>query len=421
MGVMRVIDSGRSQPQHYYSLFGFMRISSPNSAVESNLRAGRPNPPAVNEALGEVLDRHTTIGSLWRAEGERIRCVACGHRCLIGEGRRGICRVRFNQGGQLRVPFGYAAGVQCDPVEKKPFYHLYPGSDALTFGMMGCDFHCSYCQNWVTSQALRDSASLAAIQAVTPEQLLAHGRELGARLVVSSYNEPLITAEWGVAVFQKAKAAGLACAFVSNGNATPEVLDFLRPWIIGYKIDLKSFDEKKYRTLGGTLHHVTEGIRLVHERGLWLELVTLLVPGFNDGEAELQQMARFIAGISRDIPWHVTAFHKDYKMGEPPNTLASQLVRAAEIGTEEGLHFVYAGNAPGQVGRWENTFCPHCRNELINRFGYLIREYRVSPEGTCPNCSTRIPGVWPKKDEEVRKGQGLAAYYRRLPRGVKLN
>ncbi len=380
-----------------------------------------PSPRAGSQALADVLDRYTTVGSLWRTEGERVRCFACGHRCLIGEGRRGICKVRFNRGGQLRVPFGYVAGVQSDPVEKKPFYNVYPGSDALTFGMMGCDFHCSYCQNWVTSQALRDEASLAPVQPANPEQLAQTGRRLGARLVVSSYNEPLITAEWAVAVFEAAKTAGLACAFVSNGNATKEALDFLSPWIVAYKIDLKSFDDKRYRTLGGTLEHVTEGIRLVHAQGLWLEVVTLIVPGFNDSEAELRQMARFLVSVSRDIPWHVTAFHKDYRMTDPPGTTAAQLVRAAEIGVEEGLRFVYAGNAPGKVGPWENTWCPNCHERLIDRFGYLVREYRLTRGGKCPKCGTAVPGVWPEDAQsEVRTGHTMAAYHSRLPRGVAL-
>jgi pyruvate formate lyase activating enzyme len=374
-----------------------------------------------SEALAERLDQRTAVGTLWRAEGERIRCLACGHRCLIGEGRRGICRVRFNAGGQLRVPFGYVAGVQCDPVEKKPFYHLYPGSDALTFGMLGCDFHCSYCQNWVTSQALRDPASLTQTHDTTPQQLIQTGRRLRAKLVVSSYNEPLITAEWAVAVFQEAIAAGLPCAFVSNGNATAEALDFLRPWIVAYKIDLKGFDEHRYRTLGGTLAHVLDGIRMVHERGLWLEVVTLVVPGFNDSEAELRQAAKFLASISRDIPWHVTAFHKDYKMTDPPDTAATQLMRAAELGAEAGLRFVYAGNAPGRVGRWENTYCPNCQEKLIDRYGYLVREYHLTPDGKCPKCHTAVPGLWPSTGQgEVIVGNTMADYYERLPRGVRL-
>src|ERR1035437_7849001 len=371
-----------------------MRDATPNPKLGAD-SAALVKPSRAGEALAEVLRRHPAAGSLWRAEGERIRCVACGHRCLIGAGRSGICRVRFNLDGQLRVPFGYVAGLQCDPVEKKPFYHVHPGSDALTFGMMGCDFHCSYCQNWVTSQALRDDAALAPIQPIPPQHLVGTGRRLPARLVVSSYNEPLITAEWAVAVFGEAKKAGLDCAFVSNGNATPEVLDFLRPWIVAYKIDLKGFDEKRYRTLGGTLEHVTEGIRMVHERGLWLEVVTLVVPGFNDSEAELRAMAQFLASVSRDIPWHVTAFHPDYKMNNSSATTVRQLIRAAEIGAEEGLRFVYAGNLPGRVGPWENTFCPQCHDVLINRVGYLVRDYRITSDGKCPKCRTTIPGIWP--------------------------
>ena len=372
--------------------------------------------------MAEVLDRHTVVGSLWRAEGGRVRCLACGHRCLIAPGRRGVCRVRFNRDGQLRVPFGYVAGLQSDPVEKKPFFHVYPGADALTFGMMGCDFHCAYCQNWITSQALRDGASRAPIQALTPEQLVAAGRRLGSRLVVSSYNEPLITAEWAVAIFQQAKAAGLACAFVSNGNATPEAMDLLCPWIVACKIDLKGFDDRRYRTLGGTLEKVAEGIRMAHQRGLWVEVVTLIVPGFNDSEAELRGIARFLASVSRDMPWHVTAFHKNYRMTGPPDTTAAQLMRAAEMGVEEGLRFVYAGNAPGRVGPWESTWCPNCRAKLIDRLGYLVREYNLSPDGKCPDCRTLIPGIWPAAGDAGVSGVEVGAGYgSRLPRRVRVD
>lgn len=393
--------------------------ADPRTVAKSAVKPGgrRTN----REVLADALARHTAVGTLCRVEGDHIRCMACGHRCLIGIGHHGVCRVRFNQGGQLRVPFGYVAGVQCDPIEKKPFYHVYPGADALTFGMLGCDFHCSYCQNWITSQALRDDTALAPIQTVSPRQLISTGLRVGARLVVSSYNEPLISAEWAVAIFLEAKAAGLACACVSNGNATPEVLNFLKPWIVAYKIDLKSFDEKSYRTLGGTLERVTEGIRMVHQRRLWLEVVTLLVPGFNDSETELRQMAQFLVSVNRDIPWHVTAFHKDYKMTDPPDTTAAQIVRAAEIGAEEGLRFVYAGNAPGHVGPWENTFCPKCRAKLIDRFGYLVREYNITPDGKCPGCQTSIPGIWPGRGSAgVTTGGGMSDYYRRFPRGVKV-
>jgi AmmeMemoRadiSam system radical SAM enzyme/AmmeMemoRadiSam system protein B/AmmeMemoRadiSam system protein A len=372
----------------------------------------------ANPALADVLDEHTVVGSLWHREGESIRCVACGHRCLIGDDKRGICKVRFSEHGQLKVPFGYVAGLQCDPVEKKPFFHVYPSSDALTFGMMGCDLHCGYCQNWVTSQALRDSAAAVPVRVVSPAQLVEAAQREGARLVVSSYNEPLITAEWAVAVFEQAKAAGLACAFVSNGNATPEVLDFLRPWIVAYKVDLKSFDDRHYRSLGGTLGNITDTIGMIHARGIWLEVVTLVIPGFNDSETELRAAARFLASVSRDIPWHVTAFHKDYRMTDPEATSPRTLMRAAEIGAEEGLRYIYAGNLPGQVGPWENTRCPSCGENVIERIGYLIRTYRLTATGCCPRCQTMLPGIWPGDAATVKTGNDRVAYARRLPRAV---
>jgi pyruvate formate lyase activating enzyme len=372
----------------------------------------------ANDIQAYVMDMRTTVGTLWQREGELIRCVACGHRCLIGEGKRGICKVRFNQEGELKVPFGYVAALQCDPVEKKPFFHVYPGSDALTFGMLGCDLHCPYCQNWFTSQALRDQAANAPMQPTTPGQLVAHALKEKARLVVSSYNEPLITAEWAVAVFEEARSAGLACAFVSNGNATPEVLDYLRPWIQAYKVDLKSFDDRHYRSLGGTLASITDTIGMVHERGIWLEVVTLVIPGFNDDPAELRAAARFLASISRDIPWHLTGFHKDYKMTDPEDTRAEALVRAAEIGAEEGLRFIYAGNRPGQVGAWENTRCSSCQHTVIERYGYLVQSYHLTADGCCLRCQTRVPGVWPEDTGTVKTGD-LSMYRQRLPRAVR--
>jgi len=372
----------------------------------------------ANEVQAYVMDQRTVVGTLWRPEGDRILCYACGHRCLIGAGQRGICKVRFNEGGELKVPFGYVAALQCDPVEKKPFFHVYPGSDALTFGMLGCDLHCSYCQNWFTSQALRDEAANAPMRPISPAQLVAMGKREKARLMVSSYNEPLITAEWAVAVFQEAKAAGLACAFVSNGNATPEAIDYIRPWLVAYKVDLKSFDDRHYRSLGGTLEQILETIRLVHSRGIWVEVVTLVIPGFNDSEQELRSAARFLASVSRDIPWHVTGFHKDYKMTSPEDTAAGTLIRAAEIGAEEGLHYVYAGNRPGQVGNWEDTRCANCQETLIERFGFLVRNYNLTSDGCCPRCRTPLPGVWPAEPESVRTGD-LSSYAQVLPRAVR--
>jgi pyruvate formate lyase activating enzyme len=349
--------------------------------------------------LGEVLDRLTVEGELYdKLDDENaVRCYACAHRCLIRPGRRGICQVRFNQEGVLRVPWGYVAGLNPDPIEKKPFYHFLPGSIALTFGMLGCDLHCDFCQNWLSSQVLRDPAadeSIGYIRQITPEQVATVAQRTGASVVASSYNEPLITSEWGVAIFRKALEVGAKCVFVSNGNATPEVLKYLRPYLTGYKIDLKTMQDRHYRQLGAALKNVLDSIKLAHELGLWVEVVTLVVPGFNDSTDEMMEAGQFIASVSPDIPWHVTAFHPDYKMTDPPPTSVKTLQRAAEVGQEAGLKYVYAGNLPGRLSEYENTYCPKCHTLLIERTGYMIHAYRINGQGKCPKCGTKIAGVW---------------------------
>jgi pyruvate formate lyase activating enzyme len=339
----------------------------------------------ADPALWEKLDRN------------RVRCYACGHCCPIPDGQPGVCKVRFNHEGTLYVPWGYVAGVQCDPIEKKPFFHAHPGALAYSFGMLGCDLHCSYCQNWVTSQALRDPNAVSPPLAADPELLVKDALAQGAKVVVSTYNEPLITSEWAVAVFRQARQAGLLTAFVSNGNGTPQVLEYLHQWIDLYKVDLKSFDDRHYRELGGRLQPILETIRTLHKMGIWLEIVTLLIPGFNSSDAELRELTAFLAGVSPDTPWHVTAFHQDYKMTSPADTSAKDLLRAAAIGRDAGLRYIYAGNLPGQVGDLEDTHCQKCGGLLIKRHGYFIDDYKLTPEGNCPRCHTPVPGRWPKK------------------------
>ncbi len=351
-------------------------------------------------SLREVLNQHVREGDLYEPiERNRIRCFACGHCCPIPEGQAGVCKVRYNQGGKLYVPWGYVGGVQCDPIEKKPFFHAYPGALAYSFGMLGCDLHCGYCQNWVTSQALRDPRAVSQALQASPEVLVRDAVRQGAQVLVSTYNEPLITAEWGIEIFKKARAAGLKTAFVSNGNGTTRVLDYIRPWIDFYKVDLKSFDDRHYRELGGRIAPILETIRWIHLAGVWLEIVTLLIPGFNDSDDELRGLTEFLVSVSPDIPWHVTAFHKDYKMDAPENTKPEDLRRAAEIGRNSGLRFVYAGNLPGRVGGLENTNCPSCGICLIRRHGYFVAEYHLTPTGGCPGCGLVVPGRWPQKLE----------------------
>jgi len=353
--------------------------------------------------LAEDLALHTREGELYEPlEGNRIRCFACGHCCPIPAGFAGVCKVRFNRGGKLLVPWGYVNTVQCDPIEKKPFFHAMPGTNALSFGMLGCDLHCGYCQNWVSSQALRDLRSSLDFRDIDPASIVRLALRQEASCIVSTYNEPLITAEWAAAVFREARAAGLVTGFVSNGNGTPQVLEYLRPFVDLYKVDLKSFDPRRYRELGGRIEPILDSIARIHSLGFWLEVVTLVIPGFNDSSGELESMAAFLAGVSRDIPWHVTAFHPDYKMIGPARTSPATLQRAASIGRAAGLRYVYAGNLPGRVGGLENTHCPACRSVLVERRGFEVLENRISA-GTCPDCQTAIAGFWRPAPRRTRE------------------
>jgi pyruvate formate lyase activating enzyme len=288
--------------------------------------------------LREIVDQRVREGDLYeKLDRNRVRCYACGHCCPIPEGQPGVCKVRFNRGGTLYVPWGYVGGIQCDPIEKKPFFHAYPGALAYSFGMLGCDLHCSYCQNWVTSQALRDPDAVSSPLEAAPEDLVRDAVRQGARVLVSTYNEPLITAEWAVAILKEARAAGLVTGFVSNGNGTPQVLEYLRPWLDLYKVDLKSFNDRHYRELGGRLQPILDTIRSLHAMGLWVEIVTLLIPGFNDSDDELTRL--------------------------------------------------------------ENTYCHHCGMTLIRRFSYQIEDYLITSEGNCPGCGGSIPGRWASRFE----------------------
>ena len=348
--------------------------------------------------VGEILDRLTREGELYtKLEDKALRCFACGHRCLIRNGRRGVCQVRFNKEGKLFVPWGYVAALQVDPIEKKPFFHVLPGANALTFGMLGCDFHCDFCQNHVSSQAMRDPSSDIAIsylRRISAEQIVEVAKKSGAQVIASSYNEPLITSEWAVGIFKLSKNIGLKCVYISNGNATPEVLNYLRPYLSAYKIDLKTMQDREYRKMGGVLRNVLESIQRAHDLGLWVEVVTLVVPGLNDSTEELMDAAHFIYSVSADIPWHVTAFHPDYKMTTASPTSIKTLIRAAEIGQEAGLRHVYAGNIPGRVGDYESTYCAQCQTLLVERFSYTIQRYHLTAHGTCPKCNSSIAGIW---------------------------
>ncbi len=351
--------------------------------------------------LGDVLASRTAhaapelVDSL---DNKAVRCYSCGHRCKVLSGLTGICKVRYNEDGVLKVPRGYVAALQVDPIEKKPFFHAYPGALALSFGMLGCDYHCGYCQNWVTSQALRDPMAGAPPSDIEPAELVALARKHGATVITSTYNEPLITSEWAVEVFKEAKKSGLVCSYVSNGNGTERVLDYIAPWVDLYKVDLKGFSDAHYRDLGGTLQPVLDTIRGLKRRGIWVEIVTLVIPGFNDSDEELTKIAEFLAGIDADIPWHITAYHPDYKM-DNANTTSRDLMRAYDIGKRAGLRYIYPGNIPGGFGDKESTHCPKCGTVVVGRTGFRVTSFALQ-DGKCPNCATGIPGVW---------GDGVAA------------
>jgi pyruvate formate lyase activating enzyme len=350
----------------------------------------------MSSTLGELLSQRTADAApelVDRLENGTVRCYSCGHRCKIPSGLKGICKVRYNEGGTLRVPRGYAAALQVDPIEKKPFFHAYPGALALSFGMLGCDYHCGYCQNWVTSQALRDPVAGAPPRDLEPADLVRLAKAHGAKVLTSTYNEPLITSEWAVEIFKEARKEGLVCSYVSNGNGTDRVLDYIAPYVDLYKVDLKGFSDRHYRDLGGTLQPVLDTIRGLKRRGIWLEVVTLIVPQFNDSDDELTGCAEFLAGVDADIPWHVTAFHEDYKMTGTGNTTASTLLRAYEIGRRAGLRYVYPGNIPGAFGDLESTHCPNCDEVVIGRRGFRVTSFALD-DGACPRCATNIAGVW---------------------------
>ena len=363
----------------------------------------------------EILDRMTAPAALVeKQEGETVRCLACAHRCVLLPGRRGICQMRFNDRGTLRIPWGYVAAAQVDPIEKKPFNHFLPGNEVLTIGMLGCNFHCDFCQNWLSSQMLRDSHAVMRSEYLIqagPEALEQAAQRSGAQIIASSYNEPMITAEWAEAIFARAKAAGLSTAMVSNGYTTPQTLHYLRPHLDALKVDLKSMQEANYHAMGGRLQPVLDTIKLAREIGLWVEVVTLVIPGFNDTPEELWEAARFIASVSPEIPWHVTAFHPDYKRLDAPPTDSEKLQQAADIGQEAGLLSVYAGNLPGRVGSLEDTHCPRCGELLIQRRGYTLFVYRITADGKCSKCGTPQAGIWTDKPDQVRlRGKGIPRY-----------
>jgi len=330
---------------------------------------------------------------LWtKGEGERVHCALCGHRCELGPGQWGVCGVRENRAGMLMTyAYGEVIAAQVDPIEKKPFYHFLPGSTSFSIATVGCNFHCGFCQNWQISQDSFKKGGGKGSTRLPPEDIVKIALGRGCRSISYTYTEPTVFFEYAADTAKLAKAAGLANNFVTNGFMTAEALEEAKGWLDAANVDLKAFREETYKKVcKARLQPVLESIAHMRRLGIWVEVTTLVVPGLNEGEDELRDIARFLAKTDSDIPWHLSRFHPDYTYTEARATPIATLRRAAEIGREEGIRFVYIGNVPGEG---DLTICPQCGRELIRRSGFWVEEARLEG-GRCPSCKTPIPGVF---------------------------
>jgi pyruvate formate lyase activating enzyme len=329
-----------------------------------------------------------------RTEHGHIRCSACAHRCVIQEGRAGACTVRFVRGDALYAPHGYVARRYVRTVEINTLYHFHPGARSLIVGMYGCDLRCPYCHNWRLSQALReDNVEDEEPLACTPDELAQHAVDSGCTVMAAAYNEPMISAEWIRAVFSAAKSKGLATAIISDANTTREALAYVRPVCDAYRVDLKATDNERYKALGGRIAPVIDAIALARELGFWVEVVTMVVPGFNDDLQGLRGLADAIKRVDPEIPWHLNAFVPRYKLDRVPRMEMASLASAVGMAYARGLRFVYASNAPGGYSEMSHTRCPGCHATLIERNDYVTTANHLR-DGACPHCQTPVPGVW---------------------------
>ena len=325
----------------------------------------------------------------------RLVCFLCAHRCKVGDGKAGICGVRENRGGKLyTLVYGLVIAGHMDPIEKKPLFHFGPGSTSMSIATPGCNFHCSFCQNWSISQATKGKGRnlRASSEAISPGELVALSKRQGCLSISYTYTEPTIFFEYAYETAVMASAEGLKNVFVTNGYMTPEALDAIHPHLHAANVDLKAFNDRTYRrTIGGTLKPVLESIKTMKAQGVWLEVTTLVVPTVNDSEGELRDIAQFIESVGPEIPWHISAFHPDHNLRDLPPTPVRTLVRAMEIGKECGLRYVYTGNVPGHEG--EHTLCYSCGASLIKRFGFQVLENRMKGGG-CPKCGVQVDGFF---------------------------
>lgn len=321
-----------------------------------------------------------------------VHCYLCAHQCRIADEAFGFCGVRQNIKGTLYThAYGKVIAAHVDPVEKKPLYHFLPGSTSFSIATIGCNFHCGFCQNWEISQSsFREAADLSSRE-VSPQEIVESALKNKCKSISYTYTEPTIFFEFALDIAKIAKAKGLYNIFVTNGFMTEECLTTIKPYLDAANVDLKFFSDGSYRKIcAGRLTPVLDSIRLMHKLGIWVEVTTLIVPGENDSEEELKGIAEFIAGVDKKIPWHVSAFHPDYKFIDHEATPEETLKMAEGQGLGAGLQYIYAGNVRGLSS---DTYCPGCRKLLVRREAFSVSEYYIK-QGKCAFCEARVPGVF---------------------------
>ena len=328
-----------------------------------------------------------------KLERGAVRCGLCSHRCMIAEGKSGICGLRTNRNGTLTADnYEKVVTTHVDPIEKKPLFHYKPGSSSFSIATVGCNFRCRFCQNYDISQWVHDGRGELPGRSISPEALAGMAREAGSATIAFTYTEPTIFAELAYDTARAGAELGIDAVFVTNGYMTGEMIETFGPLLKGANVDLKAFRDESYRdVMGARLEPVLESIRNLHDNGTWLEITTLVVPDFNDSDEELTDIAAFIAGVDPAIPWHISAFHPSYRMTDRGRTRLETLHRALDIGKKAGLRFVFTGNAPGD--RHESTFCPACGKPVIERRGFQVVRMQIE-QGRCANCGETIEGVY---------------------------
>lgn len=330
---------------------------------------------------------------LWSPlEGGGVSCALCAHRCAIAPGALGVCGVRENQAGKLMTRvYGEVIAAHVDPIEKKPFYHFLPGSTSLSIATAGCNFKCSFCQNWQISQASKGPGRDFSGDRLSPGEIVRAAQQHGCRSISYTYTEPTIFYEYALDTARLSRAAGLANTFVTNGYMTAEALEAFHPNLDAANVDLKAFKDETYRRVcGARLAPVLDTIRLMRDLKIWVEVTTLVVPGLNDSGDELRDIARFLAGVDREIPWHISRFHPDFNYLEARPTPVETLRKALAIGKAEGLTYVYVGNITGEG---EDTCCPKCGKVLIRRRSFSVTQNEIK-DSRCPSCLAPVHGIF---------------------------